>query len=120
MLFLMTTTARVSALPLESSLGQMADIDNEVRRHGWASEHFAVLEPITDASTEPPLDPSHIVLMVGKRDDVTPAAGGHALAKRWRVPQENLFLRDRGHFSAAIGLGVDPAPYARAFDILTR
>ena len=51
---------------------------------------------------------------------VTPAAGGHILGKRWRVPQENLFLRDRGHFSSAIGLGVDPAPYARAFDLLTR
>jgi hypothetical protein len=119
-LLLMTTTARVSALPLESSLGQMADIDNEVRRHGWTAAHFAALESITDAGVEAPLDPSNIVLMIGKRDDVTPAAGGHILSQRWRVPQENLFLRDRGHFSAAIGLGVDPAPYARMFDILTR
>jgi hypothetical protein len=119
-LFLMTTTARVSALPLESSLGQMADIDTEVRRHGWKPEHFSALESITDASAEPPIDPANIVLMVGTRDDVTPAAGGHLLAKRWRVPKANLFVRDRGHFSAAIGLGVDPAPYARMFDILTR
>jgi hypothetical protein len=119
-LFLMTSTARVSALPLESSLGQMADIDNEVRRHGWRPEHFAALEPITDASAEPPIDPANIVLMVGKRDDVTAAAGGHLLAERWRIPKDNFFLRDRGHFSAAIGLGVDPAPYARMFDILTR
>jgi hypothetical protein len=42
------------------------------------------------------------------------------LAERWRVPPENLFVRDRGHFSAAIGLGVDPAPYARMFHILSR
>lgn len=119
-LFLMTTTARVSALPLESSLGQMADIDSEVRRHGWRAEHFQMLEPVTDASPEPPIDPANIVLMVGKRDDVTPAAGGHALAQQWRVPRDNLFLRDRGHFSAAIGLGVDPAPYQRIFSILSR
>ena len=118
-LFLMTTTARISALPLESSLGQMADIDNEVRRHGWKPEHFQVLEPITDASPEPPIDPTNIVLLVGQRDDVTPAAGGHLLARTWRIPKENLFVRDRGHFSAAIGLGVDPAPYARMFDILS-
>ncbi len=119
-LFLITSTARVSALPLESSLGQMADIDNEVRRHGWLPEHFAALEPITDASPQPPIDPANIVLMVGQRDDVTPAVGGHMLAERWRVPPENLFVRDRGHFSAAIGLGVDPAPYARMFHILSR
>jgi hypothetical protein len=119
-LFLMTSTARVSALPLESSLGQMADIDNEVRRHGWNAEHFQALESITDASDGPPMDPAQIVLMVGERDDVTPAAGGHQLSKQWRIPKDNLFLRDRGHFSAAIGLGVDPAPYARMFDILMR
>ena len=118
-LFLMTSTSRVSALPLESSLGQMADIDNEVRRHGWKPEHFQVLEPITDASLEPPIDPANIVIMVGLRDDVTPAAGGHLLARQWHVPKENLFVRDRGHFSAAIGLGVDPAPYARMFDVLS-
>jgi hypothetical protein len=119
-LFLMTSTARISALPLESSLGQMADIDNEVRRHGWKAEHFEVLEPITDASPEPPIDPASIVIMVGQRDDVTPAAGGRLLIERWRVPRDNIFIRDRGHFSAAIGLGVDPAPYARMFDILNR
>ena len=119
-LFLMTSTARVSALPLESSLGQMADLDNEVRRHGWRAEHFEALESITDATAEPPIDPANIVLMVGKRDDVTPAAGGHQLAGQWRIPKDNLFVRDRGHFSAAIGLGVDPSPYARMFDILSR
>lgn len=118
--FLMTSTARISALPLESSLGHMADIDNEVRRHGWRPEHFQVLEPITDAGAEPPLDPASIVLMIGDRDDVTPATGGYQLARQWRIPKENLFVRDRGHFSAAIGLGVDPAPYARMFDILSR
>ena len=119
-LFLMTATARISALPLESSLGQMADLDNEVRRNGWRAEHFQALESITDATTEPPIDPANIVLMVGKRDDVTPAAGGHQLAGQWRIPKDNLFVRDRGHFSAAIGLGVDPAPYTRMFDILSR
>lgn len=119
-LFLVTTTARISALPLESSLGRVANLDDEVRRHGWAPEHFAALESITDASAEPPLDPANIVLMIGARDDVTPAAGGHLLAERWRVPKENLFVRNQGHFSAAIGLGVDPAPYARMFDILSR
>ncbi len=119
-LFLMTTTARISALPLESSLGRIAATDDEVRRLGWTPEHFAALESITDASAEPPLDPAGIVLMIGARDDVTPAAGGRLLAERWGVPKENLFVRDQGHFSAAIGLGVDPAPYARLFEILTR
>ena len=119
-LCLFTTTSQVSALALDSSLGQMADLDNEVRRCGWLPEHFAVLAPLTDAGLEPPIDPSNIVLMIGARDNVTPIAGGRNLAEMWRIPPENLFVRDQGHFSAAIGLGVDPAPFARMFEILRR
>lgn len=119
-LALFTTTSQVSGLALDSSLGQMADIDNEVRRCGWRPEHFAELSPLTDAGEEPPLDPANIVLMIGARDNVTPIAGGRDLARMWRIPAENLFERDQGHFSAAIGLGVDPAPYARMFEILSR
>ena len=52
--------------------------------------------------------------------NVTPFAGGRSLAQMWRIPPENLFERDQGHFSAAIGLGVDPAPYARMFEILSK
>lgn len=119
-LALFTTTSQVSGLALDSSLGQMADIDNEVRRCGWKPEHFATLAPITDAGAEPPVDPANIVLLIGARDNVTPVAGGRGLAQMWRVPPENLFVRDQGHFSAAIGLGVDPAPFARMFEILRR
>jgi pimeloyl-ACP methyl ester carboxylesterase len=119
-LCLFTTTNQVSGLALDSSLGQMADLDNEVRRCGWKPEHFAALAPITDAGAEPPVDPADIVLLIGARDNVTPHAGGRSLAEMWRIPPENLFVRDQGHFSAAIGLGVDPAPYARMFEILSR
>jgi pimeloyl-ACP methyl ester carboxylesterase len=119
-LCLFTTTSEVSGLALDSSLGQMADLDNEVRRCGWTAEHFAALSPLTDAGAEPPLDPANIVLLIGARDNVTPVAGGRGLAQMWRIPKENLFERDQGHFSAAIGLGVDPAPYARMFEILSR
>ncbi|MBL9034354.1 MAG: alpha/beta hydrolase family protein [Rhodospirillaceae bacterium] len=119
-LCLLTTTSQVSGLALDSSLGQMADLDNEVRRCGWKPEHFAALAPITDAGDEPPVDPANIVLLIGARDNVTPTAGGRSLAGMWRIPPENLFVRDQGHFSAAIGLGVDPAPYARMFEILSR
>ena len=52
-------------------------------------------------------------MLLGRTDDVTPFADGRALAARWRVPAENLFLPRRGHFSAAVGLLHDPAPLRR-------
>lgn len=117
-LFLVTTTDRVSELALDSSLAKAAAVDGAVCKAGWKPEHFLKLAPLTDASNEPPLDPGRIVLVLGQRDDVTPYAGGERLAKLWRIPPENLYIRDQGHFSAAFGLGADPAPFDRVLRML--
>jgi len=76
------------------------------------------LAKIVDATATPPVDPDRIVLLIGARDTVTPIDGGRRLATKWRVPVQNLFQRDQGHFSAAFGLGADPAPFRRMIEIL--
>src|SRR5215510_6200607 len=58
----------------------------------------------------PPIDPRNIIMVLGTADDVTPFLRGAALAKRWKIPPESLFLRPMGHFSAALDLIRDPAP----------
>jgi len=117
-LLLLTTTDQVSALTTDSALGQVADVDRAVLAAGWREEHIKALSLITDAPLEPPIDPARIVLLLGRRDNVTPYAGGVRLARNWRLPAANVFSRDQGHFSAAFGLAVDPAPYQRIVHIL--
>ncbi len=117
-LLLLTTTDQVSGLTTESALGQVADVDRAVLAAGWREEHIKALSPITDAPTTPPVDPARIVLLIGRRDNVTPYAGGVRLARNWQLPAANIFSRDQGHFSAAFGLAVDPAPYQRLIHIL--
>jgi hypothetical protein len=117
-LLLLTTTDQVSSLTTESALGQVADVDRAVLAAGWRDADIKALSPITDAPAEPPIDPGRIVLLLGRRDNVTPYAGGVRLARNWRLPAGNIFNRDQGHFSAAFGLAVDPAPYQRIIQIL--
>jgi hypothetical protein len=64
--------------------------------------------------------PERIVMVLGEADDLTPFAGGSALARRWQIPAENLFLRPQGHFSVALGLLCDPAPIDRLLAIVDR
>lgn len=52
-------------------------------------------------------------MLLGAADDLTPYAGGLALARRWGVSSENLFRRRQGHFSVSLGLARDAAPLAR-------
>jgi hypothetical protein len=117
-LLLLTTTDRVSELVTQSALGQVADVDRAVLAAGWRADHVAALAKITDAAETAPLDPDRIVVLLGHRDNVTPYVGGQRLARNWRLPSTNLFIRDQGHFSAAFGLAIDPAPYRRILEIL--
>lgn len=117
-LLLLTTTDRVSELVTDSALGQVADVDRAVLAAGWRAEHVARLADITDAPAAAPLDPARIVMLIGRRDNVTPYAGGLRLARQWQLPAANIFTRDQGHFSAAFGLAIDPAPYRRLIEIL--
>jgi hypothetical protein len=41
------------------------------------------------------------------------------MARAWRLPEENLFLREAGHFSAALDLNRDPAPLRKVTQRLT-
>src|SRR5262249_62292167 len=66
------------------------------------------------------IEPRDVIMVLGTADDVTPFHRGAALAKRWHIPPENLFLRPMGHFSAALDLIRDPAPLRRLAERLRR
>ncbi|WP_374312763.1 hypothetical protein [Dongia sp.] len=117
-LMLLTTTDRVSALTFNSSLATITGLDKAAKLAGWGEAEIAAMGRFTDSAGEAPIDPAGIVLLIGTRDNVTPYDGGRRLAENWRIPAENLFVREQGHFSAAIGLEADPAPFIRTIGLL--
>lgn len=117
-LMLLTTTDKVSALTFNSSLASITRLDEAAKLAGWGEAEIAAVGRFTDCSGSPPIDPGQIVLLLGTRDNVTPYDGGRRIADSWRIPAENLFVRNQGHFSAAIGLEADPAPFQRAIALL--
>jgi pimeloyl-ACP methyl ester carboxylesterase len=119
-LMLITTTDRVSSLTFNSSLAAITGLDRAAKLAGWSEAEIAHLAQFTDSGEKAPIDPARIVLLIGTRDDVTPYDGGRRMAENWRIPAENLFVREQGHFSAAIGLEADPAPFIRTIDLLKR
>ncbi|WP_374382391.1 alpha/beta fold hydrolase [Dongia sp.] len=118
LLLLLTTTDKVSSLTFNSSLAAIMKLDEAAKLAGWNENEVTTLGRYTDCGASPPIDPARIVLLIGTRDDVTPYDGGRRMAENWRIPAENLFVREQGHFSAAIGLEADPAPFVRALALL--
>lgn len=119
-LLLLTTTDLVSALTFQSSLARITGLRQAAEGAGWNADAVARMGRYTDSQAPAPVDPAQIVLLIGARDDVTPYDGGRRLAEKWQIPPENLFVRNQGHFSAAIGLGPDPAPFSRILALLNR
>ncbi len=112
-LMLLTTSDDVGGLAFHSSLAHATGLNAALAEAGWSVADIDRWRPLTDPLPAQPLPPEDIVILLGRVDDVTPFPQGLALAGRWKVPPENLFLRHQGHFSAAVGLVRDPAPLRR-------
>jgi pimeloyl-ACP methyl ester carboxylesterase len=118
-LFLVATTGGALGI-VDGSLARGIGLAAELDRTGWTHNELERWLPLLEPSAPPVMSPRNIVMILGEADDLTPFAGGLALARRWNVPPENLFQRRQGHFSAALGLLSDPAPIERIIAVLRR
>ena len=117
-LLLIGTTGAVADAALAGSLGRALGVAPRLAERSWSAAALRRWAPLLEPRGAPALPSSAIAMLIGTRDTVAPTAGGLALARRWRVPAENLFLRRQGHFSVALGLERDAAPLARLAAIL--
>ncbi len=117
-LFLVATSGSLIKVALEGSLALALDVPRRLAAAGWTTESIGpwltLLEPHGPAA----IDPGRIVMVLGEADTLTPYAGGSALARRWEVPECNVFTRRQGHFSVALGLLCDPQPIDRLLAII--
>ena len=118
-LFLIATVDEVHRLPFDSRLAQLIDMPGAIADAGLGPMDAARWCGLTDA-TRPSMAPENIVAVLGRRDRITPFAAGHAQMLRWRVPPENLFIREGGHFSTPFGMLNDGRALDRVATMLGR
>jgi hypothetical protein len=119
-LMLVGTTGNVVDAAMVGGLGRALGVSERLAAQSWTPASLRRWAPLLEPQAPPAMPPDSIVMVIGTSDDVTPFDGGMALAQRWRLPAENLFLRRQGHFSVALGLEHDAAPLDRLAAILRR
>ncbi|HEY0570450.1 MAG TPA: hypothetical protein VGD16_02810, partial [Enterovirga sp.] len=112
-LLLIATSGDVVEAGAGGSLGVALGAPPRLEEAGWTAERLARWRPLLEPSLAPAIDPDRILMVLGEADDLTPYRGGAALAERWRVPPENIFARQQGHFSVALDLARRSAPLVR-------
>jgi pimeloyl-ACP methyl ester carboxylesterase len=119
-MLLIGTTGDVVGAALSGGLGRALGVADRLAALSWSPPAMQRWAPLLDPQATPVMPPEAIVMLIGTSDTVTPGVGGMALARRWRLPAKNLFLRPQGHFSVALGLERDAAPLTRLAAILRR
>lgn len=119
-LLLVTTSGSLRQVAVDSELGNVFGLGAALKEAGWTDEMLQRLSPLTDPDDGPVVPPERIVMVLGRADSVTAFDEGRNLAHRWGVPSDNLFIRDQGHFSAAVGMIHDDAPVQLLYDLMKK
>ncbi len=119
-LFLVATSGAILDVVQSGSLATAVKLQSQLDRAGWSGTELARWVPLLEPQGHPAISRENIVVVLGESDDLTPHAGGAALARAWSVPAENVFQRPQGHFSVSLGLLRDPSPIRRLAQILDR
>jgi hypothetical protein len=117
-LWLVTTSDDIGNLAFQSSLARAVSLPDALGRAGWTPQAISQLNSLGATDAAPVMAPEDIVVVLGKRDNVTPYPRGAAMVARWGVPDQNLFRRELGHFSVPLGLLGDRGPLLRLVERL--
>ncbi len=116
-LLLVATSGAMMGVAHGGSLASAVDLAPQIEAVGWTADELIRWLPLLEPQQAPVMDPTKVIMVLGHADDVTPSAGGKALARRWQVPAANVFARDQGHFSVSLGIQRDRAPLERLKEI---
>ncbi len=117
-LVLVACSGSLHDVAFQGSLAAAIGLPQKLQEKGWSVADIDRYLPLMEPRGAPAMAPDRIVMALGEADDLTPFAGGLALARRWGVPPANLFLRRQGHFTVAFDLGRRPQPLDRLIEIL--
>lgn len=115
---LISHSGRIEGVTFDGELAASLGLDRALRAAGWSREALARLSTAIDPAEAPALAPSRIVSVLGETDRWVPYGDGLAVARRWKLPEANIFRYPLGHLGMPVQLTRDPAPFERLRQVL--
>ncbi len=119
-LLLITHCGHIHDAVVEGALAQIWGIQQATVANGWNSELVQLYLPLIDPTGTPVVEPENIVSVLGECDDVTPFHSARELIQDWRIPNDNVFISNHGHFSVPLAMMRNHAPLRRFRAVLDR
>ncbi len=115
---LISHSGRIERVTFGGVLSDALGFGRALRDGGWTPDVLKSLSALFDPAAEPALPPRCIVSVLGETDRWVPYAGGLEVARRWKVPDANIFRYRLGHLGMPVQLIRDTAPFARLRRVL--
>ncbi len=115
---LISHSGRIEDVTFGGALAAMLGLDRALTAAGWSREALARLSRVIDPSETPALPPSRIVSVLGETDRWVPYDDGLEVARRWNLPEANIFSYRLGHLGMPVQLTRDAAPFVRLKQVL--
>ena len=106
----MAASGDILATGYDGALARALGLGRQLADHGWTRDTVAHWRPLLEPSGPPAVASDRIHLLLGRADEVTPFESGQRLVRIWGLPEENVIVRNQGHFTLGLGLLVDPGP----------
>ncbi|MCX7366415.1 MAG: hypothetical protein NTV97_32000 [Alphaproteobacteria bacterium] len=115
---LISHSGRIEDVTFGGTLAAMLGLDRALTDAGWSPQLLAPLSRAIDPAETPALPPSRIVSVLGETDRWLPFGDGLAVARRWGLPEANVFRYPLGHLGMPVQLTRDQAPFERLARVL--
>ena len=115
---LISHSGRVEDVTFGGELAAMLGLDRALTDAGWSRDALARLSRLIDPADQPTLPPSRIVSVLGATDRWVPFEDGLSVARRWKLPEANMFRYPLGHLGMPVQLTRDAAPFERLRQVL--
>ena len=110
---LISHSGRMQATAFGGDLSDALGLDRALAAAGWTPDGLARLSHVLDPAEAPAVAPSRIVSVLGETDRWVPYGDGLDLARRWTLPEQNVFRYPLGHLGMPVQLVRDTAPFER-------
>jgi hypothetical protein len=117
-IMLISHSGRIEDVTFGGELAATLGLDRALAEAGWSREMLAELSRLVDPAETPALPPSHIFSVLGETDRWVPYDDGLAMARRWKLPEPNIFRYPLGHLGMPVQLTRNGAPFERLRQVL--
>lgn len=101
-LFLVAPGGNFLRIVLESALATGLGLPAQMTESGWSPNALSHWQPLAETMNRPEMPAGRVVAALGSVDEVTHYDDAREMIRTWEVPEENVFVAEKGHFSLSL------------------